>query len=133
MVWLEITEDYGPWMLVQRQRRKSKLAMREEVIVGGSQVIMKGKSNFQVDIQGSRFISLANFEEGDLAIMGNMNHPIYSIDQPDKAARVISYNGNHPRQNRNKEPTNLYGNMTSGGSKGTRREQDLVGERPIEN
>lgn len=115
-------------MLVQRQRRRSKLAARDEGRASGIHTSVNGKSTVHEDIQGSRFASIVDFKEEDPVNVGHENHRIYTVDQSNREVTSLAFTGELPRQNKIKGPNNSNGNIKGVGPKGIRLEQAYVGE-----
>lgn len=59
----EVTEDFGPWMLVQHQRRRTRPAARRENMETLNPTTIRGKSTQQNILQGSRYGAITNIME----------------------------------------------------------------------
>lgn len=61
----EVIEEFGPWMPVQRQRRKPQPPTRRDIIACLNQGDMNGNSTNLADLQVSRYLAITNYEEED--------------------------------------------------------------------
>lgn len=76
----EVTEEFSPWMLVQRQRHKPRPATRRENMETTNQGFIRGKPINQEILQGSRFLAIADFTGEDYEERGNPNPTEYKVD-----------------------------------------------------
>lgn len=112
-----MTEDYGPWMLVQRQRRRPKTAERGANMVTNEQENSKGKATFQEISQGSRYAAIASLEEVNPVNPGDLIVQSLSVDQRDKVGADPMHKVDQPRS-KSRGPTRGKENITAGGNKG---------------